>query len=96
MASYLRVVADHGVRINLRVVANDNSLADVGECSDVTSLSNFCRWSYEREAVDAFLYGQTRLVELQQLGHTLVCVLDTYERCAYRSLQLHVVVDEHY
>ena len=96
MASYLRVVADHGVRINLRVVANDGSLADVGECSDVTSLSNFCRWCYEREAVDAFLYGQARLVELQQLGHTLVCVLDTYERCAYRSLQLHVVVDEHY
>ena len=41
-------------------------------------------------------FAEARLVELQQLGHTLVCVLDTYERCAYRSLQLHVVVDEHY
>ena len=86
------VVAYYSMRVNLTTVTDYTSLANAGEWSDITVLTNLCCFC------DVCLRGYTCLlwlagfIYLKKLGNTLVRILYTYESGFDRLLQLHVFV----
>ena len=94
--TYLHTIANDGVGIDLRAVANHCAVTDIGEGSDVDIFTNRGLLRNEGAGIDTSLTGLHRLVELQQLGHTLIGVLHTDKCCSDRLFQLNIVIDEHH
>ena len=90
----MAVVIDRYMRIDACVVTNHHIVTDAGKGSNVAVFSDLCRSRNKSQRINTGLLGLHALVQLQQLGHTLVCVLHADEGSANRLFQRYIFVDQ--
>ena len=96
VVAHLHVVADYGVRIDLAVVAYNGVVADACKRTHIAVLAELCSRRYVCLRSNASLLRLACFIDLEQLGNTLVCVVNTYECGLNGVLKLYIVVDNHY
>ena len=94
VVAQLSIVHNRHVGVDLAPIAHDNSVADIGEGSDIDILAHRGLGRDIRLVAHAHALRLHALIELEKFGHTVASILDDDHRRLDRLFDLNALIDQ--